>query len=91
MKPEIVSALQEGLRTFLIAEILTVVVVLGIIVAGINKELGTFVIEWNVALAVLVADSIINLRTGIARGIEKYLYKSGIDSPLNLKALDGLK
>lgn len=91
MKPEIVSALQEGLRTFLIAEILTIVVVLGIIVAGINKELGTFVIEWNVALAVLVADTIINLRTGIARGIEKYLYKSGIDSPLNLKALDNLK
>jgi hypothetical protein len=91
MQKEAISALQEGLRTFIIAEILTLVVVLGIVVAGINKELGTFLIEWNVALAVLVADTIINLRTAIARGVEKYIYKSGIDSPLNLKALEKLK
>jgi len=91
MKPEVISALQEGLRTFLISEIVTIVVVLGIIAAGINRELGTFLIEWNIALAVLVADSIINLRTGIARGVEKFLYKSGIDSPLNLTSLDNLK
>lgn len=90
MQKEAISALQEGLRTFIIAEILTIVVVLGIIVSGINKELGTFIIEWNVALAVLVADSIVNLRTAIARGIEKYIYKSGVDSPLNLKTLERL-
>lgn len=91
MKPEVVSALQEGLRTFIIAEILTIIVVLGIIVSGINRELGTFLIEWNIALAVLVADTVVNLRTSIARGLEKFIYKSGVETPLNLKSLDGLK
>ena len=91
MTSQFVSAIQEAIRTFILGMILVLVAVLGIIYSGINQELGTFLIEWNVALAVLTGGAITNLQTAIMSGLDKYLYKSGIDTPLNLKSMDKLK
>lgn len=91
LSPEFVSAVQEFLRTIAAGEILTLVTVLGIITAGINKELGTFMIEWNVAGAVFVAETIVVVKTALVKSVDKYIHKNGISTVLDIRALDSLK
>lgn len=91
MKPEIISAIQEGMRTFVIGEIFVLIAVLGVVKSGINTELGTFIIAWNVAGAVLASGSIVNLQTALGSAIDKFLHKSGVQTPLDFKSLDNLK
>lgn len=91
MNEELVSSVQEGLRTFIIGEIFVVIAVLGIIKAGINVELGTFVIAWNVAGAVAASASIVNLQTAIGSALDKFLHKNDVSTPLDLKFMDSLK
>jgi type IV secretory pathway VirB2 component (pilin) len=91
LSPEMLSAVQEFLRTLVLGEIFTFLAVITIIAAGINRELGTFVIEWNVALAVFVADTLVNLKTSIASAVDKYMHKSGVKTVLDFKGLDTFK
>lgn len=88
---ELVESFKEGLRTFIGGELWTIVAVLGVIIAGINKELGTFLIQWNVALAILVADTAINLRTAISSAADKWLHEKDVRTVLDLRGLDTLK
>jgi len=90
MSKELTEAVKEFVRTFSIGEVLTIIGVLGIIAAGINKELGTFVIQWNVAGALLVADSIVNIKTALGRALDKWLHEKDVRSPFDLRGLDSL-
>ena len=91
MKPEVIAAIQEGLRTFLIASIFVLIGTLGIVKGGINVELGTFVIEWNLALAFAVSGTITNIQTALGSALDKFLHKIGVETPLDLKSLDKFK
>ena len=88
LSEEAVGAIQEFLRTLVIGELFTLMAVLTIMASGINKELGTFVIEWNIALAVFVGDTLVNLKVALGSAIDKFLHKSGVETPLDMKALD---
>jgi len=88
LSPEVVSAVQEFLRTLVIGELFTLMAVITIVVSGINRELGTFGIEWNIALAVFIADTLVNLKVALGSSIDKFLHKSGVETPLDMKVLD---
>ena len=68
--------------------ILGLVSVIGIILAGINKELGTFAIEWNVALATFTVEVLVTVKLALASGVDKWFHKKGVETPLNFKVLD---
>lgn len=91
MKPEVISAFQQFLRIFILGEIAVFLTVLGVIAGGINTELGTFMIEWNVAGAVAVVETIAAFKIATASAIDKFIHKSGVSTPLDFKGLDGLK
>lgn len=86
--PEIVSAMQEALRTFVIGEIMALIPVLGIIATGIDIEVGGFNIRWLLAASLMAHSTITNVQTAIGRGIEKYLYKTSGENPLSFKSLE---
>lgn len=88
MSAEFRSALQEFLRTLSMGIILGLVSVIGIVLAGINKELGTFAIEWNVALATFVVEVLVTAKLALASGVDKWFHKKGVETPLNFKGLD---
>jgi len=91
MNKETVSALQEFLRTIAMGEIIILSEVLGIIYLGINQELGTFVINWNVALAVFVGQNVFNLKMALLSASDKWFHKKGMSTFLDMKSLDSLK
>lgn len=91
MQKPTIEALKELIRTFILGELLVLIGVLGVIYSGINQQLGTFVIEWNVALAVLVGGSITNLQTALAAAVDKFLHEHDVKTPLDLRGLDSLK
>lgn len=91
MHKELVSAIQEFLRTLIIGEIFVLMEILGIIYLGINQELGTFIIQWNVALAVFVAQTVLLVKVSLGSALDEYLHKQGIQTPLDLQSLDALK
>lgn len=91
MNTELIESIKEAIRTFSIGEILTVIGVLGIIASGINKELGTFIIQWNVALAFFAFETIVNVKTALGRALDKYIHESGTKTLFDLKGLDTLK
>ncbi len=86
-----VEALKQFIRTFILGEVWTIAAVLTVIATGINKELGTFMIPWNVALAIFVAETIVNLKTAITSGADKWLHTKDVSTPLDLRSLDSLK
>lgn len=90
MNPKVVEGIKELTRTFILGMIPVLVGVLAIIKAGINVELGTFIIQWNVALAVLVAGVIGVIQTAIMSGIDKWLHENDVKTPLDLRGLDRL-
>ncbi len=67
------------------------ITVLGVVAAGINKELGLFLIQWNVAGAIFVAETIINIKLALASAADKYIHKSGVTTALDFNSLDKLK
>jgi hypothetical protein len=72
MKSSIISAVQELLRTAILA-------VIPVLVDGLNRG----EIDWRLAsVAGLIA---------LLRGVEKFLYKEGVNTRLDLKRLDSLK
>lgn len=90
MSKQLVEALKEFIRTFVGGEILTLGEVIGVISMGINKELGTFGIQWNVAMAWLAVGTLANLKVGLTSAIDKWLHESDIKTPMDLKSLDTL-
>lgn len=91
MKPEIISALQEFLRTFVFGMVVPVGAFLLVIKSGINVEVGGFNINWLLGASVLASGAISALNTAIVSAVDKFIHKNGISTPLDFKALDDLK
>ncbi len=91
MNPQFVSALQEFFRTFVLGMVVPVGAFLLVIKSGINIEVGGFVINWLLAWSVLASGAISALHTSLLSAVDKYLHKSGVETPLDFKGLDNLK
>jgi hypothetical protein len=87
----VVEGIKEFIRTFILGMLIPIGAALGVIQAGINVELGTFLIQWNLALAVLASGAVGSLNTAIASAFDKWLHEKEIKTPLDLKSLDVLK
>lgn len=88
MNKESLESLKEGLRTFLLGEIPVIIGVLAIIKSGINVELGTFIISWNVALASFIVGTIGVFQTALASAVDKWLHIKDIKTMFDLRGLD---
>jgi len=84
------EALKEFIRNFIIGEIVTLTEVLGIIYLGINQDLGTFMIKWNVAGAVFAGQSIYLIKMCLLTALDKFGHEKKIKTPLDLRPLDAL-
>lgn len=90
MSKQLIEALKEFLRTFVLGQIPAVITTLGIIRFGINTDNGTFYIPWMVVLAVLAAATITNLQTALMAAADKWLHESDVKTVFDLKGLDSL-
>lgn len=91
MSDELVSALQTFLRSVVIGLLMTTIVILGVAMSGINKDTGEISINWAVIKAIFFVEMIVVVRNAIPAAIDRYLHKSGIETPLNMKGLDQLR
>lgn len=91
MSKELVSALQEFLRTFLLGLFIPLGATLLVVKNGINIEVGGFDINWLLALSIFVSGVISSLQVAVMSAADKYLHKKGVETPLDFKSLDSLK
>lgn len=91
MNKQSVSAIQQFVRVVALGGVATLITVLGIISAGIDTELGTFIIRWNVVSAVAAVEMIAVVKVALASAVDKFLHESGIETPFDIKILDSLK
>lgn len=91
MSNELVEAVKEFLRTFMLGEIPVLSAILLFIKSGINVEVGTFNINWIVALAMLVSGTIGVFQTALMSAGDKWLHEKDVRTVLDLKGLDALK
>lgn len=87
----VVEGIKEFIRTILLGEIPVLIAVLAIVKAGINIDIGLFLIQWNVALAAFVAGTIGVIQTSGMSALDKWLHLEDVKTPLDLKSLDSLK
>lgn len=87
----LVEAIKEFARTFILGEIMVLIAVLGIVKSGINVEIGTFVVQWNVALATFASSTIGVVMTALPSAVDKWLHEKDVKTPLDLKSFDALK
>ena len=88
---EIVEAIKEFLRTFMLGEIPVLSAILLFIKSGINVEVGTFNINWIVAAAMLASGTIGVFQTALMSAADKWLHEKDVRTVLDLKGLDVLK
>lgn len=91
MSPNFVEAIKELLRTWALAIIAALVVAIGMVVQGISTSTGEFAINWPVVVAIVATGALTGLQTAIASAVDKFLHKSGVETPLDLESLDSLK
>lgn len=87
-KEALLEGVKELIRTVILGMVIPVGAVLIVIKAGINVDLGTFLIPWNIAGAILASGFIGSLQTAIPSAVDKWLHKSDVKSPLDLRGLD---
>lgn len=87
----VVEGLKEFIRTLLLGMLPVFGAVLLFIKSGINIEVGTFNINWMIAVAMLVSGFLGVFQTALMSAADKWLHKTGVETPLDLKALDSLK
>lgn len=90
MKTQTVEALKEFVRTFVLGLIPGVVAAIAVINNGINTDTGEFNIMWTVVVAVLVSNILTVFQTALLKAADKWLHKHGVETALDMKALDRL-
>lgn len=91
LKPELVSAIQEFLRTLVLGMMTPIAASLLVLKSGINVEVGGFEINWLLAASVLVSGLISAFQTSLLSAVDKYIHKIGVTSIFDFKSLDTLK
>lgn len=86
-----VEGIKEFFRTLILGMIIPIGSTIGIIKAGVNVDLGTFGIQWNLALAILVSGFLGSLQVALPKALDKWLHKNSVSTPLDLTRLDSLK
>lgn len=87
----VVEGIKQFIRTVFLGEIPVLIAVLAVIKGGINIDIGTFIIPWNIALAAFVAGTISVLQTSGMSALDKWIHLEDIKTPLDLTSLDSLK
>ena len=87
----LVSALQEFLRTFVFAFLPPVITSLGVIISGIDIVVGGFSIRWILIASILVSGVVSAFQTALISAGDKWLFKKGIETPMDFKSFDSLK
>lgn len=91
MNKEYISAIQEFLRTWVLGIIPGLIGAIGVVIAGIDTEVGGVRINWILAGSILAVQTLSSLQTAIMSAVDKFIHKSGISTPLDFKSLDSLK
>lgn len=87
----LVEAVKQFLRTIVLGMIPVIGAILLFIKSGINVEVGSFNINWAIALAMLVSGFISVVQTSLMSALDKWLHEKDIKTPLDLRSLDVLK
>lgn len=91
MSKEVVEALKETLRTFILGMIPVTIGVLAVIKSGIDVVVGGFSIKWILVFSIFVSGAIGAAQTAIMSGADKWIHEKKIETPLDLKSMDSLR
>lgn len=87
-KEALLESAKEFVRTMGLGMLIPVGAALGVVKQGIDVELGTFLIQWNVSGAILVAGFVGALQVAIPSAVDKWLHKKNVETPFDLKIMD---
>lgn len=91
MSNQLVEALKEFLRTIILGEIPILGGILLFIKSGIDITVGTFNINWMIALAMFVSGTIGVVQTALMSAADKWLHVNDVKTVLDLEGLNRLK
>lgn len=86
----VIEGFKEFVRTMILGLVPVVGAILLFIKSGINVEVGSFNINWMIALAMLVSGFIGVMQTAIMSAFDKWLHKIDVRTPLDLRGMDSL-
>lgn len=86
----VIEGFKEFIRTMILGFVPVIGAILLFIKSGINVEVGSFNINWMIALAMLISGFIGIVQTAIMSGFDKWLHENDVKTPLDLRGMDSL-